>query len=145
VVEGTGNTVTAAGNAVSQIGQQIKDTNVPLVPTGAKNATGDVVINAGATVATLGAGVANGLGKMGAVDNPVGVTVANTGNVVTQTGKTVVSAGDLVQAVGTGQRPTRASYHACRRRGAERGQRRDGRRQSARHGLVDRRRGGTDG
>lgn len=103
VTEGAGNTVVATGNAVSQIGQQVKDANLPIVPDAAQNATGDVVMKAGDTVATLGVGVREGLGKIGSVDNPLGVTVGNTGNVVTQAGKTVVSAGGLVQSLGTEQ------------------------------------------
>ncbi|MFX7879392.1 collagen-like triple helix repeat-containing protein, partial [Acinetobacter baumannii] len=75
----------------------------PIVTDATGNATGQVVIDAGNTLAALGAGVRDGLGKMGAVDNPVGVTVASTGNVVTQAGHPLSSTGDLVNSLGQDQ------------------------------------------
>ncbi|KWR88566.1 collagen-like triple helix repeat-containing protein [Cupriavidus sp. IDO] len=102
-VESAGNTVMATGNAVSGIGKQIQDAPIPLLPADARNGAGGVVVNAGETVGALGAGVRDGLGQMGAVDNPVGVTVASTGNVVQKAGDTVTSAGQLVGGLGTEQ------------------------------------------
>ncbi|EYS96827.1 hypothetical protein CF68_18375 [Cupriavidus sp. SK-4] len=101
VTEGTGNTVVATGNAVSEIGKTIKDAPLPLLPTKAREGAGEVVINAGRAVGSLGAGVRDGLGQMGSVHNPVGVTVASTSNVVHDVGEALISGGDLVYGLGT--------------------------------------------
>src|SRR5438445_13257357 len=45
VTEGTGNTVMATGNAVSDIGKQIQAAQVPLLPDATRNALGGVVVN----------------------------------------------------------------------------------------------------
>ncbi|WP_011301512.1 collagen-like triple helix repeat-containing protein [Cupriavidus necator] len=100
VIESTGHTVMAAGNAVSDIGKQIQDAPIPLLPAQARYGAGGVVINAGETIGALGA-AHDGLGKMGSVYNPVGVTVTSTGNVVQEAGDTVTSAGQLISGVGT--------------------------------------------
>ncbi|TPQ37779.1 collagen-like triple helix repeat-containing protein [Cupriavidus pinatubonensis] len=101
VIESTGHTVMAAGNAVSDIGKQIQDAPIPLLPAQARYGAGGVVINAGETIGALGAAAHDGLGKMGSVYNPVGVTVTSTGNVVQEAGDTVTSAGQLISGVGT--------------------------------------------
>ncbi len=101
VTEGTGNTVVATGNAISEIGKTIQEAPLPLLPTKAREGAGDVVINAGRAVGSLGAGVRDGLGQMGSVDNPVGVTVASTSNVVHDVGEALISGGDLVNGLGT--------------------------------------------
>ena len=98
---GAGNTVVAAGNAVSEIGKHIQSAPIPLLPTDARQGAGGVVVNAGETVGALGAGVRDGLGQMGSVANPVGITVASTGDVVQKAGDTVTSAGQLVSGLGT--------------------------------------------
>ncbi|MGN5480346.1 collagen-like triple helix repeat-containing protein [Cupriavidus basilensis] len=71
------------------------------MPADARYGAGGVVVNAGETVGALGAGVRDGLGQMGSVHDPVGVTVASTGNVVQKAGDTVTSAGELVSGLGT--------------------------------------------
>ncbi len=81
----------------------IKNANLPLVPSSAQNGLGSVVENLGATVSALGTGVQNGLGSIGSNPNPIGTTVASTGNVVTGVGNTVASAGTLVSGLGTDQ------------------------------------------
>ncbi|QUN26184.1 collagen-like triple helix repeat-containing protein [Cupriavidus sp. KK10] len=101
VTEGAGNTVVATGNAISEVGKSIQEAPLPLLPTKAREGAGDVVINAGRAVGSLGAGVRDGLGQMGSVDNPVGVTVASTSNVVHDVGETLISGGDLVYGLGT--------------------------------------------
>lgn len=101
--EGTGNTVTAAGNAVSQMGEQVQEAPLPLLPAQARYGAGGLLVNGGEAVGALGAGVSNGLGQMGSVDNPVGVTVSSTGNVVQEVAEVVISAGQLVQGLGTGK------------------------------------------
>ncbi|CAJ94981.1 Hemagglutinin transmembrane protein [Cupriavidus necator] len=101
VTEGAGNTVVATGNAISDIGKTIQEAPLPLLPTTARESAGDVVIKAGKAVGSLGAGVRDGLGQMGSVDNPVGVTVASTGNVVHDVGEALISGGDLVSGLGT--------------------------------------------
>ncbi|SOZ39603.1 collagen-like triple helix repeat-containing protein [Cupriavidus neocaledonicus] len=99
--EGVGNTVVSAGNAVSEIGKSIQDAPLPLLPTDARKGAGGVVVNAGEAVGALGAGVRDGLGQMGSVDNPLGVTVSSSGNVVREVGDAVVNGGALVQGLGT--------------------------------------------
>ncbi|UIF89543.1 collagen-like triple helix repeat-containing protein [Cupriavidus sp. UYPR2.512] len=101
VTEGTGNTVVATGNAISEIGKTIQDAPLPLLPTQAREGAGDVVIKTGRAVGSLGAGVRDGLGQIGSVDNPVGVTVASTSNVVHDVGEALISGGDLVRGLGT--------------------------------------------
>ncbi len=101
MTEGAGNTVVATGNAISDIGKTIQEAPLPLLPTTARESAGDVVIKAGKAVGSLGAGVRDGLGQMGSVDNPVGVTVASTGNVVHDVGEALISGGDLVSGLGT--------------------------------------------
>jgi len=101
VTEGAGNSVVATGNAISDIGKSIQEAPLPLLPTKAREGAGDVVINAGRAVGSLGAGVRDGLGQIGSVDNPVGVTVASTSNVVHDVGETLISGGDLVYGLGT--------------------------------------------
>lgn len=101
VAAGAGSTVVAAGNAVSEIGKHIQGAPIPLLPTDARQGAGGVVVNAGETVGALGAGVRDGLGQMGSVANPVGITVASTGDVVQKAGDTVTSAGQLVSGLGT--------------------------------------------
>ncbi|QQX87496.1 collagen-like triple helix repeat-containing protein [Cupriavidus necator] len=101
VTEGAGNSVVATGNAISEVGKSIQEAPLPLLPTQAREGAGDVVINAGRAVGSLGAGVRDGLGQMGSVDNPVGVTVASTSNVVHDVGEALISGGDLVYGLGT--------------------------------------------
>ncbi|CAN7684436.1 collagen-like triple helix repeat-containing protein [Cupriavidus necator] len=101
VTEGAGNSVVATGNAISDIGKSIQEAPLPLLPTQAREGAGGVVINAGRAVGSLGGGVRDGLGQMGSVDNPVGVTVASTSNVVHDVGEALISGGDLVYGLGT--------------------------------------------
>jgi hypothetical protein len=101
VTEGTSNTVVATGNAVSEIGKSIQDAPLPLLPAKAREGAGGVVVNAGEAVGALGAGVRDGLGQIGSVDNPLGMTVSSTGNVVHEVGDAAISGGALVQGLGT--------------------------------------------
>ena len=102
VANGGGNTVVATGQAVSSLGSTLQNANIPGLSDQAKAGLGGTVGNAGKAVSDLGLGVQTGLGKMGQNPNPIGTTVASTGNVVTDLGQATVSAGSLVQGLGQG-------------------------------------------
>jgi hypothetical protein len=78
-----GNVVAQAGGVVSQVWQTVTDVGgeiakAPLPIPGAaatQQDLGNVVGGAGRVVSTLGNGASNGLGKLGARPDPVGVTV----------------------------------------------------------------------
>lgn len=101
VVHGAAHTVVAAGNGISEIGKDIKHAPIPVLPRKARYGLGGVVDNTGDAVSALGDGLHDGLGNMGQVRNPVGITVASTGNVVEEGGEAVISAGKLVYGLGT--------------------------------------------
>src|SRR5690606_38003028 len=66
-------------------------------------ALGGVVSSTGQTVAGVGDALKDGLGQIGVIENPVGVTLTGVvGGGVNDTGNIVTSAGKLVQSVGTG-------------------------------------------
>ncbi|QRQ84393.1 collagen-like triple helix repeat-containing protein [Cupriavidus oxalaticus] len=103
VAHGAAHTVVAAGDAISEIGKDIRHAPIPVLPGKARYGLGGVVDNTGDAVSALGDGLHEGLGQMGHVRNPVGITVASTGNVVEEGGEAVISAGKLVYGLGTGQ------------------------------------------
>jgi hypothetical protein len=68
LVQDVGNTVAGVGDGVGQVGDSLS--TVPVVGGVVQSAAN----TAGNVVSTLGDGVANGIGKLGTVDNGLGVT-----------------------------------------------------------------------
>lgn len=100
LVRETGNTVSDLGQTVTTLGNVVEQVTAPAVGRASGSALGDVVDNAGGAVNSLGAAVSNGLGRLGSIDNPLGVTAAGMGNVVDDAGRTVSSVGDVVTGLG---------------------------------------------
>lgn len=103
VVRETGNTVSDLGQTVTTLGGVVEQVSMPLVGRASGSALGDVVEHAGGTVDALGAAVSDGLGRLGNLENPLGVTTAGVGNAVDQAGRTVSSVGDVVTGLGSNQ------------------------------------------
>ena len=103
VVRETGNTVSDLGQTVTTLGGVVEQVSTPLVGRASGTALGGVVEHAGGTVDALGAAVSDGLGRLGSLDNPLGVTAAGVGNAVDQAGRTVSSVGDVVTGLGSNQ------------------------------------------
>lgn len=101
VVRETGNTVSDLGQTVSTLGGVVEQVTTPVVGRASGTALGDVVEHTGGTVDALGAAVSDGLGRLGSLDNPLGVTAAGVGNAVDQAGRTVSSVGDVVTGLGS--------------------------------------------
>ncbi|WP_293780042.1 collagen-like triple helix repeat-containing protein [uncultured Oxalicibacterium sp.] len=103
VVERKANVISATGTAISDTGTTLGEMNLPLVSAQTSGDVATVVENTGGIVTTLGDGIADGLGQMGLIENPVGTTVNVVDNVIAQTGVTVESVGTLVSNLGTDQ------------------------------------------
>ena len=103
VVREQGNTVTDLGQTVSGLGGTVSNVVKPLVGDASAQGVNGVVGHTGGVVSAVGAAVANGVGQIGKVDNPLGVTAAGLGGAVDQAGNAVSSAGDVV--TGLGQNP----------------------------------------
>ena len=101
VVRETGNTVSDLGQAVNTLGNVVEQVTTPVVGRASGSALGDVVEHTGASVDALGTAVSDGLGRLGNLDNPLGVTAAGVGNAVDQAGRAVSSAGDAVTGLGS--------------------------------------------
>ncbi|WP_293778394.1 collagen-like triple helix repeat-containing protein [uncultured Oxalicibacterium sp.] len=102
VAGNAGNLVTATGGAISALGATVENANVGIVPAQTQSDLARVVDDTDGVVQTLGQGVSDGLGQIGNVQNPLGVTVANTGNVVERVGQTTQDTGTLVANTGGG-------------------------------------------
>ncbi len=103
VVREQGNTVTDLGQTVSTLGGTVAGVVQPLVGDASAQGVNGVVGHTGGVVSAVGAAVADGVGQIGKVDNPLGVTAAGLGGAVDQAGNAVSSAGDAV--TGLGQNP----------------------------------------
>ena len=103
VVREQGNTVTDLGQTVSGLGGTVSNVVKPLVGDASAQGVNGVVGHTGGVVSAVGSAVANGVGQLGKVDNPLGVTAAGLGGAVDQAGHAVSSAGDVV--TGLGQNP----------------------------------------
>jgi hypothetical protein len=79
VAADAGGVVADAGSTVSDIGGVIGSQTLPGVGNGTTQATGAVVSDLGTAVSTLGNGVAQGLGQLGASTDPVGTTASSVG------------------------------------------------------------------
>jgi hypothetical protein len=98
VVQQTGKSVSTLGDAVGGLGTQV----VAALPGGLNNpltqSVGGALVKVGDAVDSLGAGLTNGLGQLGKVDNPVGVTVGSLEGVVVNTGQAVSRLGGGISA-----------------------------------------------
>jgi hypothetical protein len=107
VVREQGNTVTDLGQTASSLGGTLSKVVQPVVGDAAAQGVEGVVSHTGGVVSAVGTAVASGVGQIGKVDNPLGVSAAGLGGAVGQAGNAVSSAGDVV--TGLGQNPATAS------------------------------------
>lgn len=104
IVNEGGAAVDAVGRTVIQLGEVVENGELPAVFPTTRRDLGQVLVDAGGMVSTVGQGVQAGLGRIGDsnVGDPVGVTLASSGSTVSQVGTTIVSVGALVSNGGSG-------------------------------------------
>lgn len=92
-----GHTVTALGEAVSDLGGTVAGVVKPLVGDASAQGVNGLVGHTGGVVSAVGSAVANGVGQLGKVDNPLGITAAGAGGAVVQAGQGVSRVGQGVE------------------------------------------------
>lgn len=96
-----GGVVSKTGYVVTDLGNQMASSNVPLLSPQATQGMGGALAKTGTAITDLGNGVTDGLGQLGGLSpDPIGTTLASTGNVVTDLGQAGISLGSGIAGIG---------------------------------------------
>ncbi|MDW5441680.1 collagen-like triple helix repeat-containing protein [Polaromonas sp. SM01] len=93
VIQQTGNSASTLGGAVGALGTQLVAALPGGLNTQLTQGVGGALVKVGDAVDSLGDGLTTGLGQLGKVENPVGVTVGSLEGVVVNTGQAVSKLG----------------------------------------------------